>query len=227
MCLILNVSGSRRLSYDRMEGPVGRSLSGTRTGRRRRARDGLGSRRCAAAARSRELRRGRIVAPPAPENPGWQREGRKQGGRRRRQPGGERRPPRRKRPREARTKTPSSDLPVRGSPSTSGCACVCGGGACARGGARGSLPRRTLARGGERAGGGGHPCSHVRYLKLALWSPSPPPPPGLWLLVVRVPPGLEGRPSALYFLRRDHLLTALSFRLNRTRGSPSPLPFPW
>lgn len=106
------------------------------------------------------------------------------------------------------------------------CVCVCGGGACARGGARGSLPRRTLARGGERAGGGGHPRSRVRYLKLALWSPSPPPPPGLWLLVVRVPPGLEGRPSALYFLRRDHLLTALSFRLNRTRGSPSPLPFP-
>lgn len=69
-----------------------------------------------------------MVAPPAPENPGWQREGRKQGGRRRRQPGGERRPPRRKRPRAARTKTPSSDLPVRGSPSTSGCACVCGGG---------------------------------------------------------------------------------------------------
>lgn len=80
MCLILNVSGSRRLSYDRMEGPVGGSPSGTRTGRRRRAREGLGSRRCAAAARSRELRRGRIVAPPAPENPGWQREGRKQGG---------------------------------------------------------------------------------------------------------------------------------------------------
>lgn len=128
MCLILNVSGSRRLSYDRMEGPVGRSPSGTRTGRRGQAREGLGSRRCAAAARSRELRRGRIVAPPAPENPGWQREGRKQGGRRRRQPGGERRPPRRKRPRQARTKTPSSDLPVRGSPSTSGCACVCGGG---------------------------------------------------------------------------------------------------
>lgn len=131
MCLILNVSGSRRLSYDRMEGPVGRSLSGTRTGRRRRARGGLGSRRCAAAARSRELRRGRIVAPPAPENPGWEREGRKQGGRQRRQPGGERRPPRRKRPRAARTKTPSSDLPVRGSPSTSGCACVCVGG-CVR-----------------------------------------------------------------------------------------------
>lgn len=231
MCLILNVSGSRRLSYDRMEGPVGGSPSGTRTGRRGRARGGLGSHRCAAAARSRELRRGRIVAPPAPENPGWQREGRKQGGRRRRQPGGERRPPRRKRPRAARTKTPSSDLPVRGSPSTSGCACVCVGG-CVRPWRGPGLPAPSDAGpgrgdgGGKRAGGGGHPRSRVRYLKLALWSPSPPPPPGLWLLVVRVPPGLEGRPSALYFLRRDHLLTALSFRLNRTRGSPSPLPFP-
>lgn len=113
------------------------------------------------------------------------------------------------------------------------CVCVCGGG-CVRPWRGPGLPAPSDAGpgrggdgGGERAGGGGHPRSRVRYLKLALWSPSPPPPPGLWLLVVRVPPGLEGRPSALYFLRRDHLLTALSFRLNRTRGSPSPLPFPW